>query len=84
MSELNRRKFMAGVAVAIVSGVGMARCQVGAPTRTLAFADEVAPLGPSPTHRLPGLLPPPRAEWRIPLPAGERCGACRALVIRWR
>ena len=68
MSELNRRKFMAGLAVAIVSGVGMARCQVGARPRILAVAKEAAPLGPSPTYRMPGLLPPPPAESRILLP----------------
>jgi peptidoglycan/xylan/chitin deacetylase (PgdA/CDA1 family) len=64
--ELNRRKFMAGLAVAIVAGVGMARCQVGATPRVLAAAEESAP-APS-AFRLPGLLPPPAPESRIALP----------------
>lgn len=68
MSEVNRRKFMAGLAVAVVSGVGIARCQVSAPPRVLAVAKEAAPSGPSPPFRLPGLLPPPPAESRILLP----------------
>jgi peptidoglycan-N-acetylglucosamine deacetylase len=68
VSELNRRKFMAGLAVAIVSGVGMARCQVGAPPRIPVVAKEAASLGPSPTYRMPGLLPPPPVESRILLP----------------
>jgi peptidoglycan-N-acetylglucosamine deacetylase len=68
VSELNRRKFMAGLAVAVVSGVGMARCQVGALPRFVAVAQEAAPSGPSPSYRLPGLLPPPPAASRILLP----------------
>ena len=68
MSELNRREFMAGLAVAIVSGVGMARCQVSGPPRVLAVAKAAAPSGPSPPYRMPGLLPPPPAASRILLP----------------
>jgi peptidoglycan-N-acetylglucosamine deacetylase len=58
---------MAGLAVAIVSGVGMARCGFGATPRVLAAANE-APPPPPPAFRLPGLLPPPAAEARITLP----------------
>jgi peptidoglycan-N-acetylglucosamine deacetylase len=67
VSELNRRKFMAGLAVAIVSGVGMARCQVAATPRVLAAAKAPSP-APPPAFRLPGLLPPPAPEARISLP----------------
>lgn len=56
---------MAGLAVAIVAGVGIARCQVGATPRVQAAAQEAAPPGPA---RLPGLLPPPAPETRIALP----------------
>jgi peptidoglycan-N-acetylglucosamine deacetylase len=67
VSELNRRKFMAGLAVAIVSGVGLARCQVGTTPRALAAAKPPSP-DPSSVLRLPGLLPPPAPEARISLP----------------
>ena len=63
--DLNRRKFMAGLAVAIVSGVGLARCQVDTAPAVLAAAK--APRR-SPAVRLPGLLPPPAPEARITLP----------------
>jgi peptidoglycan/xylan/chitin deacetylase (PgdA/CDA1 family) len=66
VSDLNRRKFMAGLAVAIVSGVGMARCQAGATPRVLAAAEQMP--APPPAFRLPGLLPPPAPEARISLP----------------
>ena len=68
MSELNRRKFIAGLAVAIVSGVGMARCEVGAVPRVLAAAREPGPAAAPPGLRLPGLVPPPDPELRIKLP----------------
>jgi peptidoglycan/xylan/chitin deacetylase (PgdA/CDA1 family) len=64
VSDLNRRKFMAGLAVAIVSGVGLARWQVDTAPPVLAAAK--AP--PPPAFRLPGLLPPPAPEARIALP----------------
>jgi peptidoglycan/xylan/chitin deacetylase (PgdA/CDA1 family) len=67
VSELNRRKFMAGLAVAIVSGVGLARCQIGTTPRALAATKPPSP-DPSPDFRLPGLLPPPAPEARISLP----------------
>jgi peptidoglycan-N-acetylglucosamine deacetylase len=66
VSDLNRRKFMAGLAVAIVSGVGLAHCgvDVAPPVRAAAKV----PPSPPPPFRLPGLLPPPDPEARITLP----------------
>jgi peptidoglycan/xylan/chitin deacetylase (PgdA/CDA1 family) len=58
---------MAGLAAAIVSGVGLARCQVGSTPRALAAAKTPSPDAP-PAFRLPGLLPPPAPEARISLP----------------
>lgn len=55
---------MAGLAVAIVSGVGLARCSVGATPQVLA-----APKGALPAaqpFRLPGLLPPPASRIALP------------------
>jgi peptidoglycan-N-acetylglucosamine deacetylase len=66
VANLDRRKFMAGLAVAIVSGVGLARCQVDTAPPVLAAAK--APPPPPPAFRLPGLLPPPAPEARITLP----------------
>jgi peptidoglycan-N-acetylglucosamine deacetylase len=66
VSELNRRKFMAGLAVAIVSGAGMARCLIAATPPVLAAAK--APSPDPAAFRLPGLLPPPAPEARITLP----------------
>ncbi|HEY7053338.1 MAG TPA: polysaccharide deacetylase family protein [Mycobacterium sp.] len=63
---MNRRNFMAGLAVAIVAGVGMARCEVGAVPHVMAAASDAA-ARPAP-FRLPGLLPPPGPEARIKLP----------------
>ncbi|HZQ34200.1 MAG TPA: polysaccharide deacetylase family protein [Mycobacterium sp.] len=68
VSELDRRKFMAGLAVAIVSGVGLARCELGAVPRVMAAAKEVAAPAPPQPFRLPGILPPPPPELRIKLP----------------
>src|ERR1700761_4731192 len=56
---------MAGLAVAIVSGVGVARWQVGATPRVLAAASDGTE--PAQGFRLPGLLPP-AAGPRIVLP----------------
>jgi peptidoglycan/xylan/chitin deacetylase (PgdA/CDA1 family) len=83
---VDRRKFMAGLAVAIVSGVGMARWQVGAMPPVLAAATDAMPPVP-PAFRLPGLLPPPGAEARIPLPGRGTLwslpgtGDCLALTL---
>ncbi|HEX9178467.1 MAG TPA: polysaccharide deacetylase family protein [Mycobacterium sp.] len=63
---MNRRQFMAGLAVAIVSGVGIARCEMGAAPQVLAASKGATPS--SPPARLPGLLPPPAPESRISLP----------------
>ena len=68
VSDLNRRNFMAGLAVAIVSGVGMARCEVGAVPRVMAAAKNAATPPAPPPFRLPGLLPPPDPQMRIALP----------------
>ncbi len=64
VSELNRRKFMAGLAVAIVSGVGLARCEMGAAPQVLAAPKDAAP-SPQPA-RSPGLLPPPPSRISLP------------------
>jgi peptidoglycan/xylan/chitin deacetylase (PgdA/CDA1 family) len=76
---------MAGLAVAIVSGVGMARWQVGAPPPVLAAASDG--VAPPPGLRLSGLLPPPDAESRIMLPGRGTLwslpgkGDCLALTL---
>jgi peptidoglycan/xylan/chitin deacetylase (PgdA/CDA1 family) len=82
---VDRRKFMAGLAVAIVSGVGVARWQVDATPRVLAAASDGA--SPLPASRLPGLLPPPGPESRIALPGRGTMwslpgdGDCLALTL---
>jgi peptidoglycan/xylan/chitin deacetylase (PgdA/CDA1 family) len=82
---VDRRKFMAGLAVAIVSGVGVARWQVDATPRVLAAASDGA--SPLPAFRLPGLLPPPGPESRIALPGRGTMwslpgdGDCLALTL---
>jgi peptidoglycan-N-acetylglucosamine deacetylase len=76
VSELNRRRFLGALAAATVAGVGVARYEVGTPSRTLAqVSDAVAPAGR--TAALPtasaapttALLPPP-ATARVALPGG--------------
>lgn len=73
-SELNRRRFLATLSVATLAGVGMARCAVGGPPRTVAQAAgatgsaEEAAFAPAPSPV--GLLPPPPRAARIALPGG--------------
>jgi peptidoglycan/xylan/chitin deacetylase (PgdA/CDA1 family) len=68
MSELNRRRILTALAASTLAGVGLARCTVGVPAQTLADSARSASLpqaaGPS------GVLPPPPASARVPLPAG--------------
>ncbi len=56
-TELNRRHFLAGLSVATLAGVGLARCTVGAQPRVAQAATE--PAGP-----------PPVLSARMPLPGG--------------
>jgi peptidoglycan-N-acetylglucosamine deacetylase len=70
-SELNRRRFLAGLSVAVVAGVGLARCAVGESAPTLAQAATGAPAEPGPPPPSPvGLLPPPPRAARVALPGG--------------
>jgi peptidoglycan-N-acetylglucosamine deacetylase len=59
-SELTRRRFLAALSVATVAGVGVARCAVGGPPRSVAAASAAAeqPTRPSPV------------AVRVPLPGG--------------
>jgi peptidoglycan/xylan/chitin deacetylase (PgdA/CDA1 family) len=75
MSEMNRRCFMAGLAAAIVAGVGVARYSIDG-ARDVAAADVspaqvnaalVPAAGPLPLQRPPLVSPPPRGA-RVPLP----------------
>jgi peptidoglycan-N-acetylglucosamine deacetylase len=82
---VDRRRFLAGLAVAIVSGVGVARWQVGATPRVLAATSGEA--SPAAAFRLPGLLPPPAPQARMTLPGRGTLwslpgnGDCLALTL---
>jgi peptidoglycan-N-acetylglucosamine deacetylase len=69
-SELNRRRFLAGLSVAVVAGVGLARCAVGESPRTVAQAATGAPAEAGPPPSPVGLLPPPARAARVALPGG--------------
>jgi peptidoglycan-N-acetylglucosamine deacetylase len=58
-SELTRRRFLAALSVATVAGVGLARCAVGGPPRSVASAAAAEP----PAHPSPVAV-------RVPLPGG--------------
>jgi peptidoglycan/xylan/chitin deacetylase (PgdA/CDA1 family) len=59
---------MAGLAAAIVSGVGLARCELGAAPPVLAAGRQPIPPTPAQSARLAGLLPPPGPDSRMTLP----------------
>ena len=72
MSELNRRRFVAGLAAAIVAGVGTARYTLSSAPHVGAAAagDAPPPLAGSlpPPPAMSPLLPPPPPAARIALP----------------
>jgi peptidoglycan/xylan/chitin deacetylase (PgdA/CDA1 family) len=72
VSELNRRRFLAGLAATTLVGVGMARWQVGATPRTFAPAAQAAvpaePAVATPAAAVASLLPPPPPSARVRLP----------------
>src|ERR1700757_1277046 len=75
VSELNRRRFMAGLAAAIVGGVGAARYAIGSPPHVAAAtaSSRRAPLTlavakPSAMPVQQPLLPPPPQSARVALP----------------
>ncbi len=81
MSELNRRRFLAGLSAAVLGGVGVARSVLGGPPQppmavATAIASppraggEVASRALLPPPALSALLPPPPASARVRLPGG--------------
>ena len=68
-TELNRRRFLGGLAAATVAAVGAARLVVDPQPRTFAQTPpaDVATSGPTAPS---ALLPPPPLSARIPLPGG--------------
>jgi peptidoglycan-N-acetylglucosamine deacetylase len=74
VSELNRRRFLAGLAASTLVGVGAARCAVGATPKTLAApvvpGRAAAPPAPPAPPKAANLLPPPPPAGRVPLPGG--------------
>jgi peptidoglycan-N-acetylglucosamine deacetylase len=70
MSELNRRRFLSALAATTLAGVGLARCAVDLPARTMA-APARGPGAPRAAQSANSLvLPPPAPSSRIPLPGG--------------
>jgi peptidoglycan/xylan/chitin deacetylase (PgdA/CDA1 family) len=67
MSELNRRRFLSALAATTLAGVGLARCAVDVPARTLAAPAHGAATPPAPDSMV---LPPPPASSKVPLPGG--------------
>lgn len=66
MSELDRRRFLASLAAATVAGVGLAHATIDTKSPRRASMDTVPAAAQIPTDA--GLLPPPPASARIPLP----------------
>lgn len=73
-AELNRRRFLGGLAIASVASVGLARCMVDPQPRTFAQTPATAASGaavaPPAGPTVAGLLPPPPPSARIRLPGG--------------
>jgi peptidoglycan/xylan/chitin deacetylase (PgdA/CDA1 family) len=67
-SHLDRRHFLAGLSVATLGAVGLSRWTFGGAPQVAGAAAE-APVAPTPVSPA-GLLPPPPAATRIPLPGG--------------
>jgi peptidoglycan-N-acetylglucosamine deacetylase len=72
MSELNRRRFMTALAATTLAGVGLARCTVGVPPRTMA--DPARNVVTPQSAATPVVLPPP-ASAKLPLPGGGTLSA---------
>jgi peptidoglycan/xylan/chitin deacetylase (PgdA/CDA1 family) len=66
VSELDRRRFLASLAAATVAGVGFAHATVDTKQLTQSSAPVMPASSETPTDT--GLLPPPPASARVPLP----------------